>query len=287
MPQSTSTLNMSSVAKTIIAGVRYTQQHNAPSMAAIEQMSLQKGASTKTVPKVANMTMADLVDGQDIVDEESIGMTTVDLTANEVGARIVVTDKLVRESDPQIYSMVSRQLGEGMAKKNDTDVQALYASASTVYGAAAAVFSVANFSASIANARGKTEPFNPTYAIVHPHTAYDYVNTSTPIGSSNAWPEDMSKERMGKFWTGRTFNQVTLMESGNLIADTSDDVIGILAQKDAHVVLMSQQTRTERQRDASLRGTEIVMTSDYGVFELDDNKCAQLLFDAAAVSTTA
>ena len=243
MPQSTTTLNMSSVAKTIIAGVRYTQQHNAPSMAAIEQMSLQKGASTKTVPKVANMTMADLVDGQDIVDEESIGMTTVDLTANEVGARIVVTDKLV--------------------------------------------FSVANFSASIANARGKTEPFNPTYAIVHPHTAYDYVNTSTPIGSSNAWPEDMSKERMGKFWTGRTFNQVTLMESGNLIPDASDDVIGILAQKDAHVVLMSQQTRTERQRDASLRGTEIVMTSDYGVFELDDNKCAQLLFDAAAVSTTA
>ena len=39
-------------------------------------------------------------------------------------------------------------------------------------------------------------------------------------------------------------------------------------------VLNSVETNTERQRDASLRATEVVMTSDYGVFELDDTRGA-------------
>ena len=38
--------------------------------------------------------------------------------------------------------------------------------------------------------------------------------------------------------------------------------------------LTSVDTRTERQRDASLRATEVVMTADYGVFELDDSRGA-------------
>ena len=50
-------------------------------------------------------------------------------------------------------------------------------------------------------------------------------------------------------------------------------------------VLNFVETRQERQRDASLRATEVVMTSDYGVFELDDTKGAGLIFDAAALAT--
>ena len=50
-------------------------------------------------------------------------------------------------------------------------------------------------------------------------------------------------------------------------------------------VLNSVETRQERQRDASLRATEVVMTSDYGVFELDDSKGAGFILDAAALAT--
>jgi len=49
--------------------------------------------------------------------------------------------------------------------------------------------------------------------------------------------------------------------------------------------LKSVDTRTERQRDASLRATEVVMTSDYGVFELDDSKGVALTLDAATPAT--
>ena len=46
-------------------------------------------------------------------------------------------------------------------------------------------------------------------------------------------------------------------------------------------VLNSVETRTEKQRDASMRATEVILTSDYGVFELDDTKGAGLEYDAS------
>ena len=51
--------------------------------------------------------------------------------------------------------------------------------------------------------------------------------------------------------------------------------------------LTSVGTRTENQRDASLRATEIVMTADYGVFELDDTRGAGLTYDISALSHVA
>ena len=59
----------------------------------------------------------------------------------------------------------------------------------------------------------------------------------------------------------------------------------MIADKTAMAALTSVETRTERQRDASLRATEVVMTADYGVFELDDSRGAGITFDVTALAT--
>ena len=119
MAQTATTGNLENAQRIIIASARYTEEHNAPALALIEQFSLPKGSKQVTVPKVGQMTMSDLVDGQDIIDEEDIGMTTVDLTASEVGAKVILTDKLVRQAADNVFSMIGRQLGDGMARKKD------------------------------------------------------------------------------------------------------------------------------------------------------------------------
>jgi hypothetical protein len=291
MVQAASTGNLPRAQRTIIAAVRYTEEHNAPSMALIEQMSLQRGASTVTVPKVGQMFMHDLVDGQDMVDSEEIGMTTVDLTAAEVGGKVIVTDKLLRQSQPAVFSMVGRQLGDAAARKEDKDVQALYSglNGGVSLGATTKLMSVANFAASIARAKGKTSnPFRPTYAVHHPHAVYEFVKSLTPIGSATTnFPEGFMDSKLRNFWSGRSFNGVALFESGNIEVDSSNDAIGVLAAKDALVVLRSKSFGVERQRDASLRAWEINMVADYGVFELDDTKGFPLTFSAAAPATNA
>ena len=84
----------------------------------------------------------------------------------------------------------------------------------------------------------------------------------------------------------RPINGVPIFEDGNITIDSSDDAIGVCADKSALAVLKSVDTRTERQRDASMRATEVVITADYGVFELDDSKGVALTLDAATPATS-
>jgi hypothetical protein len=289
MAQTATTGNLENAQKIIIAASRYTEEHNAPAMALIEQFTLPSGAKQQTVPKVGQMTISDLQDGVDIIDEEDISMTTVDLTASEVGAKVILTDKLVRQSAENVFSIVGRQLGDGMARKKDTDVHALYSglNGGTTLGAAGATFSLANVAASISYA--KANKFgSQLYILQHPNAVFDIANTAVTASATYPVPKGWSEDLLGEFFSGlRPLNGVPIFEDGNLSVDASDDAIGVIADKSALCVLKSVDTKTERQRDASLRATELVMTADYGVFELDDSRGAAMTYDAAAITTSA
>jgi len=280
MAQAATTGNLENAQKIIIAASRYTEEHNAPALALIEQFSLPKGSKQVTVPKVGQMSMSDLVDGQDIVDEEDIGMTTVDLTASEVGAKVILTDKLVRQAADNVFSMIGRQLGDGMARKKDTDVIALWPNLNdgTVLSADNQTFSTANVHAAIS--RAKANKFgNQLYIIHHPNAVAELskasattADTAAAAGLTNGWSVDL----LQNFYSGlRPINGVSIFEDGNIEKiSTTDSGYGVIADKTAMAALNSVDTRTERQRDASLRATEVVMTADYGVFELDDDRGA-------------
>ena len=295
MAQTATTGNLESASKIIIAAARYTEEHNAPAMALIESFSLPKGAKQVTVPKVGQMTVSDLVDGQDIVDEEEIGMTTVDLTAAEVGAKVILTDKLVREQQNNVFTIIGKQLGDAMARKKDTYVHSLYSAlngGTTLGGTSSKELTLANLHGCIAHA--KANKFgNQIYVLHHPNAiaklsgqVATMASTSSGSEISSGWSADLLKN----FWSGiRPLNNVQIFEDGNLsiTAGSGDDAVGVIADKSAMAVLNSVETRTERQRDASMRATEVVITSDYGVFELDDSKGAAMTYTASAVSTSA
>ena len=293
MAQTATTGNLENAQNIIIANARYTEEHNAPAMNLIEQFTLPAGSKQVTVPKVGQMTMSDLVDGQDIIDEEEIGMTTVDLTASEVGAKVIITDKLARQSADNVFSMIGRQLGDGMARKKDKDVIALYSALNggTTLGADNTSFKSTNVHAAIAYA--KANKFGSDIYILHHPNAVAYLAreaaTTASIGAGaggGAIPEGYSADLLRNFYSGlRPINNVPIFEDGNIEEDSDQDGIGVIADRGAMAVLSSVETKTEQQRDTSLRATEVVLTSDYGVFELDDSKGAGLQYDIAAPAT--
>ncbi len=79
----------------VIAETLFTMEHNAPTKNLFTRYTLGSGEKQITVPKVGQMTAANLVDGVDITDSQDIGMTTTDLTTGEVGLKVILTDKLV------------------------------------------------------------------------------------------------------------------------------------------------------------------------------------------------
>jgi len=286
MAQTSTTGNLENAQKIIIAASRYTEEHNAPAMALIESFNLGKGEKQVTVPKVGQMSMSNLQDGVDIVDEEDIGMTTVDLTASEVGAKVILTDKLVKQSSDNVFSIVGRQLGDGMARKKDEDVVALYSGFGTDLGSAGRTMSLANVSAAVAYAKGNKFG-SQVYINHHPFAVWDVANTAVTASTTYPVPKGWTEDLLGNFFSGlRPLNGVPIFEDGNISIDSDDDAIGVIADKSALAVLKSVDTRTERERDASLRATELVITADYGVFELDDSKGAALTLDAGTPATS-
>ena len=290
MAQTATTGSLENAQRIMVSTARYTEEHNAPMMALTEQFTLGRGNKTVTVPKVGTMNVSALTDGQDIVDAEDIGMTTVDLTASEVGAKVVLTDKLVRQSVANVFQVVGRQLGDGMARTKDTDVQALYTNLNggTLLGLPSKQMSAVNLTGCIAFA--KANKFgSQIYAVHHPNAVAQFVLSAavTPSASypiPRGWSEDLLKN----FFVGlRPINGVPVFEAGNIPTDSSGDGIGVIADKGALATLTSVKMNTERQRDASLRGTEIVLTADYGVFELDDTRGAGMQYDISAPSTSA
>ena len=297
MAQTATTGNLANAQRIIISAARYTEEHNAPALALIEQFKLPKGAKQVTVPKVGQMSMSDLVDGQDIVDEEEIGMTTVDLTASEVGAKVILTDKLVRQSAPNVFSIIGRQLGEGMARKKDTDVIALYSALNGGEDLSqdGRLMTPANVHAIISQAKANKYG-SQIYILHHPNAVAQLSKGAATVATGNAgalaagmgeitngWSADL----LGNFYSGlRPINNVAIFEDGNISKVSGvDSGIGVIADKTAMAALTSVDTRTERQRDASLRATEVVMTADYGVFELDDSRGAPVTFEIGDIAT--
>ena len=286
MAQVATTGKLENAQRIILASARYTEEHNAPALALIESFTLPKGAKQVTVPKVAQMSMSDLVDGQDIIDEEEIGMTTVDLTAAEVGAKVILTDKLVRQAADNVMTMVGRQLGDGMARKKDNDVTALYSGFSTDVGASGRDMDIANVAAAVAIAKGSNYG-SQLYINHHPFAVFDLAKEAAGTAATYPMTPGWSQDLLGNFWSGiRPIFGVPIFEDGNITRTTVAATVGFIGDKSALAVLKSVDTRTERQRDASLRATELVMTADYGVFELDDSRGAGFTLDSTTPATT-
>ena len=276
-----------------IEQTRFTAEHNAPCLQLIEQMRLKDGEKSVTVPKVGQMTAASLQDGVDLTDSADIGMTTTSLTASEVGLKVILTDKLVRQENEDVFRMVGRQMGDAMGRKKDTDVLGLFTALNggTDLSATTRDLELPNLLICIAWARANKLP-RPISVVVHPWSMYRVIQ-SHPLGIAGggttgagvaAFPDGDAKELLADFWRLQ-YDGVNVYDDGNITVDANGDGQGAIFSRESLVYLESVGFETEQERDASMRATEIVVTADYGVFELDDSYGAGMLFRASAEAT--
>tara|TARA_R100000231_G_scaffold66569_2_gene53335 strand:+ start:2785 stop:3597 length:813 start_codon:yes stop_codon:yes gene_type:complete len=270
--------------------MRYTEEHNMPVVNLIEKFTLRKGEKQIDIPKAGQMTASDLVDGIDMTDSEDIDATVVTATTAEVGLKVIITDKLARQFNQDVFGVVGRQMGDAMARKKDTDAIALFSALNegTAFGADNANLSYANASATIANA--KANKFgNPLFVVHHPNAIYNLSKDAAQVGTTGAQlPDAFAQAQVRSFYTGVRINQVPFFEDGNIEkVSGTDSGIGVIAHKTALGHVSSQARRVERQRDASLRAVELVITEDYGMFEVDDTKGAPLRYEIGDITTSA
>jgi len=285
--QTATTGNLDNAQRIAIAECRYTMEHNQPCVELIEHMTLKKGEKTITVPKVAQMTAKDLVDGVDLVDTADIGMTTLDLTTAEVGLKVILTDKLVRQENEDPFKIVGRQMGDAMGRKKNRDTIALYAAlnGATTLGADDKLLTMQNLQACISWATSNKLPA-PVYIVHHPNAVAQCANDAAKAFGTYPMPVGLSAERLGNFYRV-TVNGVAVFQTGDIDKiGAVDSGYGAIFSKAAMCVVESLGFTTKRQEDISLRATEVVVLADYGLFELDDLYGAPMRYEIGALSTS-
>ena len=245
----------------------------------VKNYAISGGGKAVEVPIYAAVSAAAVSEASDL-SNTAINPTSVTITASENGIMTTLTD-LARNAAPRnVAADIGRLFGEAIAKKQDTDLTALFDGFSTAVGSGSTALTAALVFQSIANVRNAGVSMDGVSAVLHPMVAYDLkANLTNTFANANG--NDLANEALRNGFVGR-LGGVPIYETTNIDNDgTAGDYKQGVFHKDALGLAMMQDLKIETQRDASLRADEIVATSVYGVGELNDTYGVELHSDSS------
>jgi hypothetical protein len=220
-------------------------------------------------PKIA---AAALTEGEDLAVATAFVPTAVTLTVGEVGLKLTITDL---QSMAQIVDIghYGREAGKAIAEKLNDDIAALFAAFTQT--AAAAAYSDGAWLAAIAALKAADVP-GPYVSVFDPFVWYTKVlpligGGVSPLANTGASARQEANDLTrndngfaGQFFGTDVYITSSIVDSGtyrNCAVYSPNRAIGMVEK---------WAIRPEMERDASLRGDEIVVTAAYAVGELDD-----------------
>lgn len=221
--------------------------------------------STLTVdfPKWPVLTAGDLTEATDM-SNTAVNTASTSLTADEAGIMITVTDMLLNSSVLGGLEPYAEELGKSLANKIDSDILSTASSFANTVGTSGVDITETNFLEAIytlesGNAKG------PFVCVLHPIQAHDLrVALKSTTGAVWGGPSVPAAD-IGALASlyGVDIFQSTNCPSVNINADRQG-VMMPMGNQSGLAYVMKTGAKTEFQRDASLRATEIVLTAVYG-----------------------
>lgn len=223
------------------------------------------GDSTLSVefPKWPLLTAADLAEAADM-SNTAVNTSSTLVTADEAGIMITVTDMLLNGAGLGGLEPFAAELGKALANKIDSDLLSTASSFTNSVGTSGANLTEANFLSAIytlelGNAKG------PFVSVLHP---YQVSNLRSAIASSTGAVWGGPSTPTSDIGSLGTLYGVDIVQSANCASVNLDaDRQGVmmpLGNQSGLAYVLKTGAKTEFQRDASLRATEIVVTAVYG-----------------------
>lgn len=281
---STTTTSLNDLLPSIIQEALFVASEASIMRGLVKNYSL-PAASGKTVnvPIYPQVTAQSLTEGVELKDHTvtgyaNVSTNTATLTVGEVGIATQVTDLSRIASASNVIADVGRLFGEAIARKIDTDLTALFSSFSTnTVGNASTTITPASVFQAVAKLKSQGVPSSDLALVLHPAIAYDLKAALTnTYANPNAGVIQNQAMEMG--FLGMLAG-VPVYETSNLANNgTTGDYVGGLFHRDALGLALLRDINIETQRNALLRGDDIVATAMYGV---------GVLYEAYGVAVTA
>ena len=287
------TSDLESLQKIVVAEGEFTAEHVAPMKQLVTLFRMKIGEKQINWGYYGQATAAALTDGVDMTASQTESNTVVNITTSEVGCKIILSDKLIRQAVDDMFRVAGRQLGEAMGTKLDKDLLALFDGFTTLsLGSTTTTITHSYVTTAITRLKGGlgtsyTDPApDPIYIVLHPFQGKLLLDDATGLASglfTYPIPEGPSADILRNYFQGMTkMWSKPLFFDGNLTIDASNDCKGAVFSKAALYLCYQQEWNVERERDASLRAWELNAVSDYGVGELRDQYGVEMYFASTA-----
>ncbi len=200
----------------------------------------------------------------------AISTTTKSFNADEVALMATLTDTARDSGMDDVAASIGRVLGEGLARKIDVDIAALFSGFSTAVGGGSGTeLTPDDILAAVATLRNSSIT-GPYIGVFHPYQTYNLRKVLANAGASTTPAlSDVGNEVLRAGFIGRLFG-VDIYESPLVTGTSANAFVGAVMHPDALAFCLKKELTIETQRDASLRATEIVASVTYAVGELFD-----------------
>lgn len=238
---------------------------------------------TVTVPIYPQVTAGALTEAT-APSTTTVSTDGATLTVSEVGLLATLSDLAIMSSASNVISDIGRLFGEAIARKIDGDLMVLFNSFSATVGGVSTTATPALIFQAIAKLRSAGyDTANDCAIVLHPNVAYDIVSTltSTFAAPASMIGNDALRNGFMGMLGGVPVYQSSLVPQSTLASNASGDFGCGVFHKDALGLAMMQDIKIETQRQAGLRGFDIVGSAIYGTGELYDGAGILATFDSS------
>ena len=285
-----STSNLSSGQKILVAAAREAYEPAAPDPDLIENNRIPQGHKQWDILTYARLTSAQAVtEGVDLSSSQQLVANSLSITPAEHGIIATLSQRLVRrQGDTSVVSTTGKMLAASLRRRQALDVIALYDGFSQSSPGAASALDITTFRGAVAylltdNDTSYGPAPLPLHAALHIEQISDIILDISDPGATISARDGLSAEMLQRWWKGsdRLYG-VQIFHSGNIARDSGDDAKGAIFAKEALVMVMATNAEATEQADHSLRATEYGIFQEWGEGERADPHGVEIFSDAAA-----
>jgi hypothetical protein len=280
MANETTSSTLAELYTDVIQEAIFTFQETSVMRPLVTTYAINGQGKTVQVPVYGAISASAVAEGTDLANT-AVDPTAVDITASEIGVMTTLTDLGRDSASRNVGADIGKLFGDGLAKKVDSDLAGLFTSFSTDVGSAGTELTPELLFKAQATLRALNIPA-PYYAVFNPLACFNLKKVLTNAGystGSNA-VSDVGNQAMRDGFVGRVAG-IDVYENANLAIDVNDDSVGAVFHPASIGLAMKSDLKIETQRDASIRGTEIVASMTIGQGIVKNNYGVKVTVDSA------
>lgn len=222
-----------------------------------------QGDEARSLPGYNQITAGSIAEATDITSESEFTKTNIStLYVNEAYSFAFLTDRR-RETDTQnALADVSIELGASLADKVESDLLGTFSSftGGTINTGGGTAMTWGHLLAARTALKATKVP-GPYIAVIHENAWHQLAKAVSPANATVSNTPESLREAVKSNWYVGTFGDLSIFTTANLTAGTL--VTQGVFSPSAVALDWRRAPRLEKQRDASRRGDELVLTTKY------------------------